>query len=468
MYAAFLCFGVALGSTLLALVLSVIFFSRQCDRAARVESETTSLWLAELVSSAPLLQRDALVDHVASELDSLVGLYRSDGAPVRGERIFAMSPSEIGQAISGLLSEVYAEGRVHVVAAAKVPGVSNLAVVVATPMPLLRWHWRWGGPLLWIVGVALGSVWVLGWTAGGGVRAYTQQVGDRLLAMVGDLSSNERRAPSSSAFLPKDNELERAALDLETRFRGELALYRDALDEVQILDEQRTAFLGDVALELEAPLLAILDYSSRLNGGEFGPLSDAQAEDLRIIQQAAQRLLDMVNEVLDLSSLDTEGITFDEQPVDLAAVAREVTRTLRGQAVAKGLGLELELAGETGPFVRGSKRRLWQIVSNLVGNALKFTDSGAVKVTLPVLEDGRIAIVVTDTGAGIPSSDFQSIFDPFRQSGDKSKRRRGSGLGLAICKRLVELHRGGIEVTSELGKGSTFTVRLPALDRREE
>lgn len=408
LFAALLCLGVMSACTVFVVSVCFLYFHRQSNAWARSEAEMTNSRLAEWTAGQSESDGHALVAHATAGL-----------------------PSELGPS-------------------------------VATPLVPMGWHWGWLGPFLWIIALASIAVGVMGWTAGAGISAYTRQVGDRLLAMAGDISDEKRHRGPSSPYNPQNNDLERASVDLETRFRGELALYRDALDEVQALDEQRTAFLGDVARELEVPLLAILDFSKRLTVGEFGQLSEAQAEDIRIIQQGAQRLLDMVNEVLDLSSLDTEGITFDKEPVDLAEVTREVTRTLRGQAAAKGLSLELVLSTERGPFVRGSKPRLWQIVSNLVGNALKFTDSGQVRVSLPVLEDGRIAITVSDTGAGIPSGEFQSIFDPFRQSGDKSKRRRGSGLGLAICKRLVELHRGNIEVTSELGKGSTFIVKLPA------
>lgn len=464
-YAAVLILVVVSASSLLTVCLAWIFSARQCAQNARAEAETTSRWLADLAATQEPEAITALVEHAGRELDGLVGLYRADGALAQGERILALGPSEIRKTISGQVGDISAEGRRHIVAGARLSNVSQLAIVVATPVPSFGWHLSWLQPLLLILGLALGSTWILGWTAGAGIRAYTQQVGDRLLAMVGDLSSKGRQTLVPAPGVTKNNELERAALDLETRFRGELALYRDALDEVQILDEQRTAFLGDVARELEEPLRAILELSNLLTAGEFGDLSEAQAEDLRIIQQAAQRLLDMVNEVLDLSSLDAEGITFDDEPVDLSAVAREVTRTLRGQAVAKGLNLELAVGAEPGPFVNGSRRRLWQVVSNLVGNALKFTDRGEVRVALPTLEDGAIAIVVSDTGAGIPSAEFQAIFDPFRQSGDKSKRRRGSGLGLAICKRLVTLHSGTIQVSSELGTGSTFTVKLPPVDK---
>jgi len=183
---------------------------------------------------------------------------------------------------------------------------------------------------------------------------------------------------------------------------------------------------------------------------------------VRIIRQASKRLLKMVGEVVDLSSLAAGDLEFDSTPVDLAEVALEVVETARGQLGRKQLTVSLERLGAEEPaLVRGNRQRLWQVVTNLVSNAIKFTDRGAVVVRVGRVDPDRVRLEVEDTGVGIDPREQATVFDTFRQLGGRGRAKRGTGLGLAISRRLVELHGGKISVSSTLGSGTKFSIKLP-------
>jgi signal transduction histidine kinase len=181
---------------------------------------------------------------------------------------------------------------------------------------------------------------------------------------------------------------------------------------------------------------------------------------MRIIRRAGLRLLELVDDIRDFSSLIAERAEYDEHPVDLVAVAMEVAQTTRGQLGKKKIEIVFD-PPDTAVQVPGSRKRIWQIMTNLVSNGIKFTEQGEVRIAVEKTGDGKAAIEVKDTGIGIPVGDQKAIFDPFQQHGEMSMRRKGTGLGLAICKRLVDLHSGSIEVSSVMGKGSSFRVILP-------
>jgi two-component system, sensor histidine kinase ChiS len=161
------------------------------------------------------------------------------------------------------------------------------------------------------------------------------------------------------------------------------------------------------------------------------------------------------------SFLTLQGIEYDDEPVDLVEIAKEVVQTARGQLGKKSIDIVLDVAEPAPPKIPGSRRRLWQVLTNLMSNGIKFTDQGEVRVKLTEPLDTVVKIEVSDTGMGIPPAEQKAIFDLFKQYGELSKRRRGTGLGLALCKQLIELHGGSIEVSSMVRKGSRFTVTLP-------
>jgi signal transduction histidine kinase len=253
-----------------------------------------------------------------------------------------------------------------------------------------------------------------------------------------------------------------AALGLEERLVGELVMYSDAAEEVETVDARRTRFLSSVASELGDPLEKIVAEANDLIEGKEGELAAGQIEDLKIVCQAGGRLLDIAADILDFSSLIAKEVEFDEGLVDLEEICREIADEARGQLSGKEGAVEVVFeVTDPPPGVRGSRRRLWQVLTNLVSNGIKFTERGEVRISLGESDDGDARVEVADTGVGIAPEDLEAVFDPFRQRGEPSKRLRGTGLGLAIAKRLVELHGGRIDLRSKEHEGSVFTVILP-------
>jgi signal transduction histidine kinase len=169
-------------------------------------------------------------------------------------------------------------------------------------------------------------------------------------------------------------------------------------------------------------------------------------------------LLELINDILELSALEGGQLRLSRSRVDLAMVAGDVVREAAG--VLGGKPVQLRVTGESDVYAYADARRVRQIMQNLVGNAIKFTQRGEVVIALQ--RDGSRALIrVTDTGPGISVAERAAIFEEYRQAGEASVRRRGTGLGLAIARRLVLMHGGLITVDSELGKGSSFTVTLP-------
>jgi signal transduction histidine kinase len=188
-----------------------------------------------------------------------------------------------------------------------------------------------------------------------------------------------------------------------------------------------------------------------------GPLVPEAREALSIVRTSGGHLRALIGDVLDLSALESGELRLNVIQVDVYAIATEVVRELRVTAEAKGLDLVLSGASTT---IHADEHRVRQIVSNVIGNAVKYTEAGHVFVRVDTLPE-EVSIRVTDTGPGIAESEHEEIFKEYWQSSDARQRRAGTGLGLAITKRLVEMHGGRIELTSALGRGSTFRIVLP-------
>ena len=250
------------------------------------------------------------------------------------------------------------------------------------------------------------------------------------------------------------------AFDITERKRSEEEL-RAAKEAAEESNRLKSAFLSTMSHELRTPMNAILGYAHLLLDGMAGELSPEQAEDVRRIAAGADRLLSLINDVLDLSRIEAGSMELSLEPVDLRSVVGSVRDEVASLARGKGLDLIVDLPGEP-PALEADPYRLHQILLNLVGNAVKFTHRGRVEIRVRSTTDG-VSIVVADTGVGIPSSFLPNVFEEFRQADAGTTRRYGgSGLGLAIAKRLTELHGGTIAVESRLDQGSTFTVTLPS------
>jgi len=234
--------------------------------------------------------------------------------------------------------------------------------------------------------------------------------------------------------------------------------YREDLARASAADRERAAFLAAVSHELRSPLNAILGFADILMEEVDGPLSASAREEVEQIRGSGAHLLALINDILELSALESGQLKLSRGRVDLTALANEVVREARGLVGEKRLAVRIE--GDPQVVARVDGRRVRQILGNLVNNAIKFTQQGHVVVRV-LREGGLASLSVSDTGPGISPQERAVIFREYKQAKGERQRRRGTGLGLAIARRLVLLHHGSISVESELGRGSTFKVLLP-------
>ncbi len=245
----------------------------------------------------------------------------------------------------------------------------------------------------------------------------------------------------------------------------EAALER-AMRAAEAADRLKSAFLATMSHELRTPLNSIIGFTGILVQGLAGPLNAEQERQLGMVRSSARHLLELINDVLDISKIEAGQMTVRSEPVELASVLERVVAVVKPMADRKQLALELELATPLPPMV-SDQRRLEQILINLLNNAVKFTEQGRVSLTAEQLDPDRVRLSVSDTGEGIRAEDLARLFQPFTQvDTGLTRKHEGTGLGLAICKRLTTMLGGELQCTSAPGQGSTFTVVLPIESRQ--
>ena len=258
---------------------------------------------------------------------------------------------------------------------------------------------------------------------------------------------------------------------LELTVEERTAQLQAALVQAEAADQAKSAFLATMSHELRTPLNSIIGFTGILLQSLAGPLNPEQAKQLGMVRGSARHLLELINDVLDISKIEAGQLRVHSEPFDLAPLVARVIATLGPQASVKGLQLETGLPTGPMPMV-GDRRRVEQVLINLVGNGIKFTERGGVTLAVDAPNEpgssdaagttGIVCIRVVDTGIGIRPEDRDKVFLPFQQVGTGLARtHEGTGLGLAICRRLVELMGGTINIDSEVGLGTTFTVTLP-------
>ena len=230
--------------------------------------------------------------------------------------------------------------------------------------------------------------------------------------------------------------------------------------ELQEMDRLKTQFLANMSHELRTPLNSIIGFSRVMLKGIDGPLTDLQRTDLTSIYNNGQNLLQLINDVLDLSRIEAGKMELVFEPVQLETIVDGVMTTAIGLIKDKPVELIKEAADDL-PIVRADSTRLRQVILNLISNAAKFTEEGSITVRAWA-DDENASVSVTDTGIGIPEDKWEKIFKEFEQvDGSATRRHSGTGLGLPISRHFVEMHGGRIWVESEMGKGSTFIFTIP-------
>ncbi|MDB9313556.1 SpoIIE family protein phosphatase [Spirulina sp. CS-785/01] len=232
-------------------------------------------------------------------------------------------------------------------------------------------------------------------------------------------------------------------------------------EELQRLDQLKDQFLANTSHELRTPLNGMIGLAESLLDGGTGELNPKQRDNLLMIAQSGHRLANLVNDILDFSKLKQEKLELQLKPINLASLG-EVVLTL-GQTLAQSKNLDLinDISPDLPP-VLADENRLQQILYNLVGNAIKFTDYGHVTLSAKLDSPSQMSITVADTGIGIPNDKLKQVFESFEQAdGSTARQYGGTGLGLAVSKDLIELHQGTITVESTVGEGSQFTFTLP-------
>ncbi|HTL90500.1 MAG TPA: hybrid sensor histidine kinase/response regulator [Leptolyngbya sp.] len=248
--------------------------------------------------------------------------------------------------------------------------------------------------------------------------------------------------------------------ELLARVRALLRL-KHSVDERDQIARQREDFVSRLTHDLRTPLVAADRMLNLMSQGALGELSDDVLDAISTMIRSNSNLLTMVNTLLEVYRYEAGRKTLIFSPVNLIELAQEVVKELSPLAIDKHLTLSLEFDQAETFMAKGDRLELYRVMTNLIGNAIKFTDEGAITVRLTKVATGLVPAIkfeVQDTGAGISDSDRATLFESFNPGKHK---RSGSGLGLHLTRRIVEAHNGRINVTTEMNKGSTFTVYLP-------
>jgi signal transduction histidine kinase len=445
-------------SAVLMAVLGTRELGRQSDEAAALRARVLALTMSERLRATPEEDRSALVERAARRSGAELLLVQQTGdvlvdgtqGLLQRSQILRLLVSSEGETVTKL-------GRSRYFAAPVAAGepLSLLAFVVAPEVPFA------GGSL--VVSVALLATLLVGAAALVALSLARDVYSDvtfveRRIAEMAQEGADPAGKPVPVRSVDQVGLLAASFNVLVDRFAAAEEAYRQDLTGAQNYDRERSAFLAALSHELRTPLNAVLGFADVLLAEVDGPLTEDARESLSVIRGSGEHLRALIDDILDLSALESGELRLSSREIDVYPIAQEVVREAGVAASAKGL--KLELFGKPA-MAYADPRRVRQIIGNVVGNAVKFTSRGGVTVRVDP-RDGGVSIAITDTGPGIAPKDHEAIFREFFQTGDARRQRVGTGLGLAITRRLVQMHRGFVDLKSQLGRGSHFTIVLPS------
>jgi PAS domain S-box-containing protein len=292
--------------------------------------------------------------------------------------------------------------------------------------------------------------------------AIPLRIGKRVIGTI-DIQSTLVNAFSEDDIRVLQTLADQVAIAIDNARSYELS--QEAVKEMRELDRLKSQFLANMSHELRTPLNSIIGFSRVILKGIDGPVSDLQEQDLGAIYNSGQHLLRLINDILDLSKIEAGKMELAFDEVNIEETINSVVPTVTGLLKDKPIKLEKDIAKDL-PTIRADSMRLRQVLINLLSNAAKFTDEGTITIGAAIQSGPQgqeeIVVRVTDTGSGIAAKDLNKLFQPFSQVDSSPTRKTGgTGLGLSISRHLVEMHGGRLDVTSEIGKGSTFFFTLP-------
>lgn len=452
---------VVLLGLLAAVAMAALGVSRlrvQSDEAAALRSRVLSRAVAQRLRAAPHYEHIVIVERAARRSGAEMLLVSADGAiavdaslraPSRATLLRALGQSE-GEQTTSL-------GRTRFAATPLGPPYRQLSMLTFVRAPATPFATR---SLLTSVAtltaILIGAAALVAFAFARDVHADVTFIGDRIQSMAAAeglpaVRPIPIRSPDQVGVLAS------AFNELAARFTSAELAYRRDLAGALAYDRDRSAFLAALSHELRTPLNAILGFADVLLSEVDGPLSTEARENLLIVRASGRHLASLVDDILALSAMESGELKLTIGDVDVFGVAEEVVR--EAEMAAQGKPVVVQLEGESA-WARADRRRLRQILGNVVGNAVKFTQMGCVRVRVSI-HDKAVLAEVSDTGPGIAKEEQAAIFEEYRQAGDRRAQRIGTGLGLSITRRLVEMHDGRIQLESELGSGSIFRLYFP-------
>jgi len=253
-------------------------------------------------------------------------------------------------------------------------------------------------------------------------------------------------------------------MDITLRKQMEISL-RLAKEQADTANRAKSAFLANMSHELRTPMNAILGFSELIMNETFGPIgNDKYAEYVNDVHTSAGHLLEIINEVLDMSKIEAGRIELDESEVCMSDLIKSVMRMMESRIFGKDLNMHSDIA-ENLPYIYADQRLLRQVLINLITNAVKFSNPNEnIYIKAEMTPDNQMQIIVRDEGIGIPKEKLEEVMEPFGQVTDKAENsgQQGTGLGLPLAKAMVELHQGSMYLDSDVGQGATVTFQIPS------